>query len=37
MEIPVTAPTAGRVVRLLCREGGTVAAGQALLVVHETT
>ncbi len=35
MEINVTAPTDGRVHRLLCREGGQVSAGQALLVIDE--
>jgi urea carboxylase len=33
MEIPVTAPVAGTVLRLFCREGAQVAAGQDLLVV----
>jgi urea carboxylase len=33
MEIPVTAPVAGTVLRLFCREGGPVSAGQDLLVL----
>ncbi|TSE27338.1 Acetyl-/propionyl-coenzyme A carboxylase alpha chain [Tepidimonas sediminis] len=33
MEFAVTAPHAGRVHRVLCREGATVAAGQELLVL----
>jgi urea carboxylase len=35
MEISVTAPCAGRVHKLFCREGGAVAAGQDLLVLVE--
>jgi urea carboxylase len=34
MEIPVTARTAGTVVRVLCREGASVTPGQALLVIR---
>jgi urea carboxylase len=34
MEINVVAPADGRVHRLLCREGGQVSAGQALLVIE---
>jgi urea carboxylase len=34
MEIPVTARTAGTVVRVLCREGAPVTPGQALLVIR---
>jgi urea carboxylase len=35
MEITITAPCAGRVLKLLCREGGAVAAGQSLLLLEE--
>ena len=34
MEINVTAPMAGKVLRLFCREGSQVAAGQDLLVIQ---
>jgi urea carboxylase len=34
MEIPVTARTAGTVVRVLCREGAPVTPGQVLLVIR---
>jgi urea carboxylase len=35
MEISVTASCAGKVTRILCQEGGAVAAGQQLLVIEE--
>ena len=35
MEIPVQAPANGTVVRLFCREGGQVSAGQDLAVLVE--
>ncbi len=37
MEIPVTAERAGRVSRLLCKEGAQVTPGQVLLVIKELT
>jgi urea carboxylase len=35
MEISIPAPCAGKVLRLFCREGGAVAAGQELVVLEE--
>jgi urea carboxylase len=35
MEITITAPCAGRILKLLCREGGAVAVGQSLLLLEE--
>jgi urea carboxylase len=34
MEFTVAAPCAGRVLRMGCREGGAVAAGQAVAVIQ---
>ena len=35
MEISVTASCSGKVTHILCQEGGSVAAGQQLLVIAE--
>ena len=35
MEISISAPCAGKIVKLFCREGYPVAAGQDLLVLEE--
>ena len=35
-ELTITAATAGRVTRVLCREGAQVAPGQALLVIAQS-
>ena len=35
MEIAVTAPCNGKIVRLICTEASSVAAGQALLLIEE--
>ena len=37
MEITVTAPCSGKIMRLICTEASPVAAGQALLLIEELT
>jgi urea carboxylase len=36
MEISINAPCAGRILKVFCREGSAVAAGQDLLVLEES-